>query len=159
MEEKETVQEKSEVAKYLEEIQKLKANSVSKDDYDRLKDENRDLLNSIVNGRTVTEEEQPKAKKDINELRANLRKENPSNLEYVQNVLELRKAVIDEGGTDPFLPYGQKIVPTHEDIESANRVANVLQECVDLADGDSLLFTNELYRRLIQDTEVLNTYG
>lgn len=149
MEEKETVQEKSEVAKYLEEIQKLKANSVSKDDYDKLKDENRDLLNSIVNGRTVTEEEQPKAKKDINELRANLRKENPSNLEYIQNVLELRKAVIDEGGTDPFLPYGQKIVPTHEDIESANRVANTLQECVDLADGDSLLFTNELYRRLI----------
>ena len=149
MEEKETIEEKSEISKYLEEIQKLKANSVSKEDYDRLKDENRDLLNSIVNGRTVTEEEQPKAKKDISELRANLHKENPSNLEYVQNVLELRKAVIDEGGIDPFLPYGQKIVPTHEDIESANRVANVLQECVDLADGDSLLFTNELYRRLI----------
>ena len=149
MEEKETIEEKSEISKYLEEIQKLKANSVSKEDYDRLKDENRDSLNCIVNGRTVTEEEQPKAKKDISELRANLHKENPSNLEYVQNVLELRKAVIDEGGIDPFLPYGQKIVPTHEDIESANRVANVLQECVDLADGDSLLFTNELYRRLI----------
>ena len=148
MEEQKEIQETSEITKYLDEIQKLKANSVSKEDYNKLKDENRDLLNSIVNGRTVEQEEQPKAKPNIDELRANLRKEDPSNLEYVQNVLALRNAVISEGGTDPFLPYGEKIVPTNEDYEAADRVATVLQDCVDYANGDSLLFTNELYRRI-----------
>ena len=42
-----------------------------------------------------------------------------------------------------------KIVPTTEDIECANRVAEVVKECIEYADGDSQLFTNELNRRTV----------
>lgn len=134
--------------KYIDEITKLKKETVSIEDYKKLETENKNLLNSIVNDLYPAKEED-KTVVDINELRKRLRKDDPSNLEYVKNVLELRDAVISSGGNDPFLPYGKKIVPTNDDIEAANRVATVLKECVDYANGDSLLFTNELYRRII----------
>ena len=47
------------------------------------------------------------------------------------------------------MPVGKRITPTDEDISAANRVATVLQECVDYAQGDSQAFTNELQRRTI----------
>lgn len=150
-EKKETVNQEnnSNITKYLDEINNLKANSVSKEEYDKLRDENSELLKSIVNSRAPEKEEPKKPAVDINELRVNFRKENPSNLEYVENALKLRDAIIEQGGTDPFLPQGKKIIPTEQDIEAANRVASVLKECVDYADGDSQLFTNELYRRIL----------
>ena len=134
--------------KYIDEIAKLKKETVSIEDYKKLEAENKNLLNSIVNDLNPKKEED-KEVADINELRKRLRKDDPSNLEYIKNVLELRDAVLSSGGNDPFLPYGKKIVPTNDDIEAANRVATVLKECVDYANGDSLLFTNELYRRII----------
>lgn len=145
-EEKNVVQDNTK--KYIDEIAKLKKETVSIEDYKKLEAENKNLLNSIVNDLNPKKEED-KEVADINELRKRLRKDDPSNLEYVKNVLELRDAVISSGGNDPFLPYGKKIVPTNDDIEAANRVATVLKECVDYANGDSLLFTNELYRRII----------
>ena len=72
-----------------------------------------------------------------------------TNLEYVTKALELRDQLIAAGKPDPFLPYGEKIAPTNEDVEAANRVAKVLRECVDYADGDSSIFTNELQRVMI----------
>lgn len=145
-EEKNVVQDNTK--KYIDEIAKLKKETVSIEDYKKLEAENKNLLNSIVNDLNPKKEED-KEVADINELRKRLRKDDPSNLEYIKNVLELRDAVISSGGNDPFLPYGKKIVPTNDDIEAANRVATVLKECVDYANGDSLLFTNELYRRII----------
>ena len=70
-------------------------------------------------------------------------------MEFVKNTLALRQAIIDSGKPDPFLPMGNKIIPSDEDIATATRVANVLQECVDYADGDSAAFTNELQRRTV----------
>ena len=75
--------------------------------------------------------------------------EHQSNLEYWENALNLRQALIDSGENDPFLPYGHKIVPTTEDVECANRVAEVVKECIEYANGDSQLFTNELNRRTV----------
>lgn len=147
MEEEENVVQDN-TKKYIDEIAKLKKETVSIEDYKKLEAENKNLLNSIVNDLNPRKEED-KEVADINELRKRLRKDDPSNLEYVKNVLELRDAVLSSGGNDPFLPYGKKIVPTNDDIEAANRVATVLKECVDYANGDSLLFTNELYRRII----------
>ena len=60
--------------------------------------------------------------------------------------MKLREALLEKGEKDPFLPYGKNIIPTDEDIATADRVARVLQECVDYADGDSDIFTNELQR-------------
>ena len=133
---------------YIGEIQRLRDNTVSREDYERLREENKRLISSLAKGETIT---QPKAKPDINELRKRVfDNEHQSNLEYWGAVLELRDAVIDSGAPDPFLPQGHKVVPTTEDFECANRVAAVVKECIDYADGDSQLFTNELMRRTVE---------
>ena len=132
---------------YLAAINELKQNSVNREDYDKLKAENKKLLDSIVNG-TPVETPIPQGK-SIDELRAAYLKEDQSNLEYITNTLRLREALIAEGKPDPFLPIGEQILPTDEDVAAANKVAAVLQECVDYADGDSAVFTNELQRRLV----------
>lgn len=136
---------------YIEAIKKLKENSVPKEDYERVQDENRKLLQSLINGETIERESE---RPDITALRKELFSGecDMNNLQYTSKVLELRQAIIDEGGMDPFLPYGKKIIPTEEDIATANRVAETLQECVDYADGDSTVFTNELQRRMIDSS-------
>jgi len=133
---------------YIAAINELKQNSVDRSKYDALKAENKKLLDSIVNG---TEIAQPtvEEKKSVDELRAAYLKEDQSNLEYITNTLKLREAIIAEGKPDPFLPIGEQIIPTDDDVKTAEKVAQVLQECVDYAEGDSAVFTNELQRRLV----------
>ena len=133
---------------YIEAIKEIKANSVSKQAYDKLREENKQLLDSLINGKEI---ELPKQKEpvDIDKIRSKLFDEDRplSNLEYVSNALKLRDALLERGERDPFLPYGQNISPTDEDIIKADRVATVMKECIEYADGDSELFTNELMRR------------
>lgn len=132
---------------YIAAIKELKENSVDRSRYDALKAENKKLLDSIVNGNFV--ETTVEEKKSIEELRENYLKEDQSNLEYITNTLKLREAIIAEGKPDPFLPIGEQIMPTDDDVKTAQKVADVLQECVDYAEGDSAVFTNELQRRLV----------
>ena len=133
---------------YIEAIKEMKANSVSKQAYDKLREENKQLLDSLINGKEI---ELPKQKEpvDIDKIRSKLFDEDRplSNLEYVSNALKLRDELLEMGERDPFLPYGQNISPTDEDFIKADRVATVMKECVEYADGDSELFTNELMRR------------
>ncbi len=133
---------------YIAAIKELKENSVDRAKYDQLRAENKKLLDSIVNG-TPVEMEHKEEKKSIEELRANYLKEDQNNLEYIQNTLKLREALIADGQPDPFLPVGKQIMPTDSDIQTAQKVADVLQECVDYAEGDSGVFTNELQRRMV----------
>lgn len=132
---------------YITAIKELKEKSVDRSKYDQLRAENKKLLDSIVNGTPV--EVAKEDKKSVEELRAAYLKEDQSNLEYITNTLKLREALIAEGKPDPFLPVGNQIMPTDEDVNTANKVAQVLQECVDYAEGDSAVFTNELQRRMV----------
>lgn len=136
---------------YIETIKKLKENTVPKETYTKLQEENKKLLQSLVNGETIEQEEKPV---DVAALRKDLYGEEftGSDIDYATKTLELRQAIIDAGGTDPFLPYGKKIMPTDEDISTASRVAEVLQECVDYAEGDNAVFVNELQRRMIDSS-------
>ena len=133
---------------YIETIKALKENTVERSKYEALRADNKRLLDAVVNGQTVENTVKPQV--DIQALRNELfNTENQTNLQYVENALKLRTALIESGAPDPFLPYGSKIVPTDEDIATANRVAAVLQECIDYADGDSAIFTNEVQRRTV----------
>lgn len=132
---------------YIEALKEMKQNSVSRESYDKLKSENKQLLDALVQGKEI---ELPKEEKlDVNELRKKLFNKDSylSNLEYVDAALKLRKALIENGERDPFLPYGDRVDTTAEHYAKAETVANVLQECVDFADGDSGIFTAELQRR------------
>ena len=89
---------------------------------------------------------------NINNLRKKLfsKGSNLNNLEYCDTALKLRDALIENGERDPFLPFGHNVVTTDSDNETANRVSTILKECIDYADGDSQLFTNELMRRTVE---------
>lgn len=129
---------------YIEAIKEIKQNSVDREAYNKLREENKRLLNSLVNGESIdVKKEEPV---NIDELRDKLFNKESTNLEYISNALKLREELMKQGKPDPFLPAGKNIIPTEEDIKTANRVAKVLQECVDYADGDSNVFTNELQR-------------
>ncbi len=129
---------------YIEAIKEIKQNSVDREAYNKLREENKRLLNSLVNGESIdVKKEEPV---DIDALRDKLFNKESTNLEYISNALKLREELMKQGKPDPFLPVGKNIIPTEEDIKTADRVAKVLQECVDYADGDSNVFTNELQR-------------
>ena len=138
---------------YIEQIQKLKESSVSKDDYNKLKADNKRLIDALANGTQLEGKVEPKidAVENINNLRSKLfgKGNNLSNLEYCKAAVELRDALIENGARDPFLPFGHNVVATDSDYETANRVATVMKECIDYADGDSDIFTNELQRRTV----------
>lgn len=131
---------------YVQAINELKANTVSKDYAAKLKAENKKLLDALVSGQQIEIEREPEV--DINELRRDLfnGKKEMSNLDYVDSMLKLRKAVMDKGMQDPFLPTGEKVTVTADMIEKAENVAQGLQYCVDFADGDSGIFTAQLQR-------------
>lgn len=134
---------------YVQAINDLKASTVKKEQYDKLKEENSRLLKSIINGETVDMPATEPA--DVDKLRQDLfnQDNDMSSLEYITKALQLRDALMARGEADPFLPVGKNITPTDEDINTANRVADVFADCVEYAQGDPSAFTAELMRRTV----------
>ena len=150
MSEKEKIESGEEVndgVDYITAINEMKKTTVPKEKYEKLAEENKRLLESLVAGEKIEPKEEEKI--DVKALRKELYSGECelNNLEYVDKTLKLRKALIDAGERDPFLPIGDKVDITSETIEKAETVAQVLQECVDFAEGDSGIFTAELQRR------------
>ena len=136
---------------YIEAIQALKQNSVDRSEYDKLRAENKKLIDAVINGAPGQEEPAftKHSKEQIDDLRNELfnSPRELNNLEYVTKAMELREALIENGEPDPFLPVGKQISPTRDDLEGAEKVAQVYRECIEYAEGDSEVFTNELMRR------------
>ena len=132
---------------YIDEIQNLKENTVSKEQYEKKCEENRKLIQSLANGTPLPGAEQEPPKPSIDELRKKLANgDQLSNLEYVKTVLALRNSLIEKGEQDPFVPQGANVKPEATDWATAQRVADAFQSCIDYADGDSEIFTTELMR-------------
>ena len=137
---------------YIAAIEELKANTVSRDSYNKLRNENKQLLDALVSGKEIPTPEVKKA--TPNELRAKLFGEKEmSNLEYVQTALDLRDALLERGERDPFLPVGDKVDITSDQLDTADRVAAGLREMIEFADGDSGIFTAE-YQRRVKDIAI-----
>ena len=136
---------------YLAAIKELKENSVNRSEYDKLRAENKRLIDAVVNGQPGQEEQVAvkHSKEQIDELRNDLfnSPRELNNLEFITKTMELREALMENGEPDPFLPVGKQISPTRDDIEGAEKVAQVYKECIEYAEGDSEVFTNELMRR------------
>ena len=136
---------------YLAAIKELKQNSVDRSEYDKLRAENKRLIDAVVNGQPGQEEQVvvKHSKEQIDDLRNELfnSPRELNNLEFITKAMELREALMENGEPDPFLPVGKQISPTRDDIEGAEKVAQVYKECIDYAEGDSEVFTNELMRR------------
>ena len=136
---------------YLAAIKELKENSVNRSEYDKLRAENKKLIDAVVNGQPGQEEPvfTKHSKEQIDDLRNELfnSPRELNNLEYITKAMELREALMENGEPDPFLPVGKQISPTRDDLEGAEKVAQVYRECIEYAEGDSEVFTNELMRR------------
>lgn len=132
---------------YIAEIQKLKESTVSKEQYQKLLEDNKRLIQALASGERG-EEEGASAGATLEELRKKLSNpEDMTNLEYVTAALELREKVMESGWDDPFLPNGTHARATAADREAAERVAAVMQECVEAADGNDGVFTAQLMAR------------
>ena len=136
---------------YLAAIKELKENSVNRSEYEKLRAENKKLIDAVVNGQPGQEEQVVvrHSKEQIDDLRNDLfnSPRELNNLEFITKTMELREALMENGEPDPFLPVGKQISPTRDDIEGAEKVAQVYKECIEYAEGDSEVFTNELMRR------------
>lgn len=136
-------------------INELKQNSVSKEQYQKVVEEKNKYLKALIDGNQVAEA-QPKEPVNIDELRKSLFGEELNNLDYAKKALELRDAIIEKEGKDIFVGRGSKLTPTTEDYECAQHVADVFQQCIDVAEGDSEIFTRELMR-LTDDVAPMTT--
>lgn len=139
---------------YISEIQRLKETTVSKEDYNKLKADNKKLITALSNGGTMEGKVEPKVDpiENINNLRKELfgsGNNSMNDLDMVSKMLELRKEIIDNGGTDPFLPKGHKVRITDNDKECANRVARVLAECVEDAEGSNRRFMSNVFESIV----------
>ena len=136
---------------YINAIKELKQNSVNRSEYEKLRAENKKLIDAVVNGMPGQEEQVVvrHSKEQIDDLRNDLfnSPRELNNLEFITKAMELREALMENGEPDPFLPVGKQISPTRDDIEGAEKVAQVYKECIEYAEGDSEVFTNELMRR------------
>lgn len=151
MEEKEVLEEKTPITAddYLANLSALKNATVSKDEYERLKEENRKLADALANGLPYEQEESEEEPVDIDAVRKRLF-DNPkynSDLEYFQDVLTLRTALMDDGKADPFLPFNPEYIPNEQDSNRAQFIADEIQAAIDYAEGDPEVFRVELQRR------------
>lgn len=134
---------------YINNLNALKENMISRDEYNKVVADNKKLVNALSSGGYMEREEQKQAV-DVDALRRSLfspETQRKTNLQYFTEVLALRDALIERGEQDPFLPFNREYVPTPQDMDDAERIANNLKECVEYANGDPSVFNVELQRR------------
>lgn len=113
-----------------------------------LKKAKREFYNSVLNGNVAKKDNGPKLR-SVKECREDVIKAmDKSNLEYAKAALALDDACIRETGESCFLPKGKDVVPSADEVATADKFHRVLQECVDEAEDDPAVFNNELMRRM-----------
>lgn len=162
MDEKQTTTQQTEQQQPspVEQLEALRASTVSKEEYERVVKERNQIFATLAQQKSLPNAgtEEPTTEQRA-ERREALRKElysencNLSNLDYWKKTLELRKLIMDDGGKDPFLPWGKDNAVDDDDYKIVQRVVDGVQSCIDYADGDSDIFTTEL-QRITVDTPV-----
>lgn len=133
---------------YIEAMAEMRKNMVSKEEYNKVLEENRQLVNTLATGGSI-QVEQPEVLVDTDALKKELSSKEMTNLEYATKALQLRDELLKRGEKDPFLPNGHEYIPNDTDSQEAQRAADALQYCVDVADGDPHIFQTELQRILV----------
>ena len=154
MEEKETRIESNEEEavsgeQYIEAIKKLQQTTVSKDDYAKLKEENKKLLDSLINGETIEAPKVPGEEVNPEEVVKHIidNLNTGSSLQGIQDILKLVDYDKAHGKVHPFVSMNNKN-PDEDDVAKAERVEQYLRDCIEYAEGDKALFAQELTRNL-----------
>jgi hypothetical protein len=129
-------------------ITEMRQNTVPKDKYNKVMEENQKLMRALANGETVqVEAPQKPTALELHKEWAN--QEGKSSIQIAKDTLALREAMIDEGLRDPFLPNGKDFVPEAQDLKDAEDVAALLQWAIDGAEGNSGVFNSLLASKII----------
>lgn len=135
---------------YINQINDLKERTVSREEYERIKNDNKELAKALINGTgaNIPGITKPENKPDLDDLRKKLfTKKSKNDLEYFTNLLALRDGVMADGQPDPFLPINREFRATAQDEADAERIATQIKEAIEYADGDPAVFSNDLRRR------------
>lgn len=150
---------------YLEAIKQLKDTTVSKEDYDKLREEHKKLLSSYLNGDNYDvpkdeekeEEEVVKRSKEeilksINENLAEVFTEDNhlSNLENAKAIIKYHDDYMELMGTDPFANQGNQYETSSQDKISPQKTYDYLKQCVEESGGDERAFDVAFQRGLRQ---------
>ena len=145
------IENEQKVEDFITQVKEIKENTVSKEDYEKVLEDRKKLMQALIDGNTDGIELPDNSSDDELDKRiiANRNKlakgEVANDLDYWQTVLQLRNDVIEKEGEerDPFLPNGHDYVYDENDAKRAKAVAQTVQDCIDLAEGDSTFFKNE----------------
>ena len=155
-EEKKEQKSEQSIVELAKALKEARENSVPKTDYEKLEKQNKELVTQIINGEGNVGNGQPTPEKvDIKALREDLygpKGADLSNLDFWKKTLQLRNAVIEQEGYDPFLPHGAKIKPNEQDVERAEAVAKTVEKCIEEANGNSEVFTALLQAETANDS-------
>lgn len=125
----------------LDEMKKLKENTVSKEEYEKERAKNKELMRRLVEGggQDVKTEDTINLDKIREDLFTN-NAEGLSKREFWQRVLTLRHERLKNEGVDIFLPKGRKTRYTRLDIESANRLDETISQMIEDSEDNPALF-------------------
>ena len=144
----------SDYQEYIDQINELKRNTVSRTEYDKIREENRTLLSNLVNGTgTTVEQTHDEPKESLADLRTRVFTNPKNDLDYVAGILEIREWVMAEGEKDPFVNDNGRYQATEDDYKAGQRLAEGLKHCVEIADGDNDVFIQEI-TRITRDTPI-----
>jgi len=134
---------------YLDAIKDLKSNSVPKSEYDKLREEKKQLLKALTEGGQTVEVNTSTPDKTSAELREEILKSHGdlNNLEGWKKTLEYREACLREGKEDPLIIRNPNKGITREDVESAEAFAQEMQDCIDRCNNDPRIFNAECRRK------------
>lgn len=130
---------------YIEAINTIKKNSVPVEEYNKLKKQNQQLLDTIVNGGDAPVPDDPYADIKDEDLFNTMLHSN-RNIDVIKASLELRRRAIAKGEPDPYLPQSRQYEPTQSDYEGVDRVVKAFESAIELAEDNESVFNAEMQR-------------
>lgn len=123
----------------IEALKKLRENTVSKEEYDKLKADNKKLLDAFVSGEDLTEEKGSK-KKTEDELLKSIYEGKGSNMELAQDIVDLFDMKQAQGKNIFVASRYANTVEQNAAEADAQEVVKYLKNALEQADGDPTVF-------------------
>ena len=138
-----------EITNLKKQLADLRESTVSKERYEKLRKAYAENGESTDDPKPVTEQEKYKYFTDaVDRIDSN----KGNNLEQAEDILLVRDYMLEKKGVDIFLPQSGTIA--EEDMYSAERHAEILRDCIQMANGDSEVFNAAFGSRITNHPKI-----
>ena len=132
-------------------LKEQRENSVSREQYNKVLEQNNDLTKAIIEGKTIhADNEDDEKPADLKALAKDIFQDGLSNLEIAKRELKYRDEVIKQTGKDPFAPNHAEM--TANDSDRAEAVAEVMQSCINDCGGNPEVYNALFAQRIEKDS-------